>query len=199
MGNCQAVDTATLVIQHPSGKVERWYWPILAREIMKTNPGHYVALIITLCVPQQQQQQQQQQEPKKKQESQTMVVENRRVRITRVKILRPNDTLALGQAYRLISSEEVMKGVWAKKYAKMKKKDLELMMSTDKPIQLCQKQSSLGCDNRKEQKITTEPPEMMINQGPKLERHRQRFTHSTSGRLRTWRPSLQSISEQAGS
>ncbi|RZC59108.1 hypothetical protein C5167_006408 [Papaver somniferum] len=197
MGNCQAVDTATLVIQHPGGKVERWYWPILAREIMKTNPGHYVALIITLCVPQQQQQQQQ--ESKKKQESQTMVVENRRVRITRVKILRPNDTLALGQAYRLISSEDVMKGVWAKKYAKMKKKDLELMMSTDKPIQLCQKQSSLGCHNRKEQKITAQPPEMMLNQGPKLERHRQRFTHSTSGRLRTWRPSLQSISEQAGS
>ncbi|MCL7036276.1 hypothetical protein MKW94_003965 [Papaver nudicaule] len=196
MGNCQAVDTAQLVIQHPSGKVERWYWPILAREIMKTNPGHYVALIITICVPQQQQQ-----EPKKKQESGTMVVENRRVRITRVKILRPNDTLALGQAYRLISSEEVMKGVWAKKYAKMKKKDLELMMSTDKPIQVCQKPSSLGCNNRKdERKITAEPPEMMFNQGPKLERHRQRFTNSTSGRLRpTWRPSLQSISEQAGS
>ncbi|KAI3976322.1 hypothetical protein MKX01_021864 [Papaver californicum] len=197
MGNCQAVDTATLVIQHPSGKVERWYWPILAREIMKTNPGHYVALIISLCVPQQQQQQQ---ESKKKQESQTMVVENLRVRITRVKILRPNDTLALGQAYRLISSEEAMKGVWAKKYAKMKKKELELMMSTDKPIQVCQKQSSLGCDTRKDElKITTEPPEIMINQGPKLERQRQRFTNSTSGRLRTWRPSLQSISEQAGS
>ncbi|KAI3848107.1 hypothetical protein MKW92_034741 [Papaver armeniacum] len=188
MGNCQAVDTATLVIQHPSGKVERWYWPILAREIMKTNPGHYVALIITLSTTR----------TKKKQESQTMVVENRRVRITRVKILRPNDTLALGQAYRLISSEGYERCM-GKKYAKMKKKDLELMMSTDKPIQLCQKQSSLGCDNRKEQKITTEPPEMMINQGPKLERHRQRFTHSTSGRLRTWRPSLQSISEQAGS
>ncbi|KAI3970556.1 hypothetical protein MKX01_024203 [Papaver californicum] len=197
MGNCQAVDTASLVIQHHSGKVERWYRPILAREIMKTNPGHYIALIITLCVPQQQQQQQ---ELKKKQESQTMVVENSRVRITRVKILRPNDTLALGQAYRLISSEEVMKGVWAKKYAKMKKKELELMMSTDKPIQACQKQSSLGCDNLKdEQKITTELPEMMINQGPKLERQRQRFTNSTSGRLRTWRPSLKSISEHPGS
>nr|XP_043629524.1 uncharacterized protein LOC122600806 isoform X3 [Erigeron canadensis] len=48
MGNCQAVDAAALVIQHPSGKIERMYWSISASEVMKMNPGHYVSIIIPL-------------------------------------------------------------------------------------------------------------------------------------------------------
>lgn len=109
MGNCQAIDAATLVIQHPSGKVEKLYWPVSASEIMKTNPGHYVALLIstTLC-------------PVKtnedgggNHENPNKNIENNSnsnnytnsIRFTRIKLLRASDTLVLGQAYRLITSQ----------------------------------------------------------------------------------------------
>ena len=154
MGNCQAVDTATLVIQQTNGKVERLYWPVSASEVMKTNPGHYVALLIstTLCTS-------------KDNENCPNKGDNNTnpVRLTRIKLLKPTDTLVLGQVYRLISAEgkylvatlsftlfffssmlfftlrksfmlcskfepfmcffgsEVMKGLWAKKQAKMKR------------------------------------------------------------------------------
>lgn len=87
MGNCQAIDAAALVIQHPSGRIERLYWPVSASEVMKLNPGHYVSLIIPLPVSEEEKQ-----EPKA-------------VRFTRVKLLRPNETLALGHAYRLVTSQ----------------------------------------------------------------------------------------------
>ncbi|KAG2707510.1 hypothetical protein I3760_05G150400 [Carya illinoinensis] len=89
MGNCQAIDAAALVIQHPSGKIERMYWPISASEVMKTNPGHYVSLIIPLPVPEEENK------------------EKKTVKFTRVKLLRPTDTLALGHAYRLVTTQGV--------------------------------------------------------------------------------------------
>ena len=100
MGNCQAVDAATLVIQHPSGKVERLYWPVNASEVMKTNPGHYVALLIstTLC-------------PSKDNENcpnkndNNITNTNNPVRLTRIKLLKPTDTLVLGQVYRLVTTQ----------------------------------------------------------------------------------------------
>ncbi|KAE8688307.1 Nucleobase-ascorbate transporter 7 [Hibiscus syriacus] len=79
MGNCQAIDAAALVIQHPCGKMERLYWPVPNRE-------------------------------------------DEAVRFTRVKLLRPGDTLALGHAFRLVTSHEVMEILKAKKYAKTKRK-----------------------------------------------------------------------------
>jgi hypothetical protein len=90
MGNCQAVDAAVLVIQHPCGKIDRLYWPVTASEVMKTNPGHYVSLIIPLP-PQPQEQNH----------------EQKIVRFTRVKLLRPNETLNLGHAYRLITNQGI--------------------------------------------------------------------------------------------
>ncbi|KAF1875539.1 hypothetical protein Lal_00006167 [Lupinus albus] len=115
MGNCQAIDTATLVIQQPNGKVEKLYWPVSASEVMKTNPGHYVALLIstTLCTSKDKD------NCSNKSENNS---NNKSVRFTRIKLLKPTDTLVLGQVYRLISAQEVMKGLWAKKQAKMKKK-----------------------------------------------------------------------------
>lgn len=133
MGNCQAVDAAVLVIQHPCGKIDRLYWPVTASEVMKTNPGHYVSLIIPLPVLPEEQNQ-----------------EQKTVKFTRVKLLRPNETLNLGHAYRLITNQgiymflslrtcnhiceifvlslffvfvvlEVMKVLKAKKHAKSKK------------------------------------------------------------------------------
>ncbi|KAL0395837.1 UNVERIFIED_CONTAM: hypothetical protein Scaly_0032100 [Sesamum calycinum] len=47
MGNCQAAEAATVVIQHPgSNKVDRIYWSVSANEIMNSNPGHYIALVV---------------------------------------------------------------------------------------------------------------------------------------------------------
>jgi len=98
MGNCQAVDAAALVIQHPSGKIERLYWPVSASEVMRTNPGHYVSLIIPLAVPDDQGQINQEQQ--------------KAVLFTRVKLLRPNETLTLGHAYRLVTTQGIHNSVF---------------------------------------------------------------------------------------
>ncbi|KAJ8449131.1 LOW QUALITY PROTEIN: hypothetical protein Cgig2_004186 [Carnegiea gigantea] len=111
MGNCQAIDAATLVIQHPDGKAENMYWPIPASQIMKMNPGHYVALLITTTISH---------------TTTSAAMGRSSVRITRVKLLRPTETLALGHVYRLISTQEVMKGLVAKKEAKMRKNGIGL-------------------------------------------------------------------------
>ncbi|XP_022878217.1 uncharacterized protein LOC111396136 [Olea europaea var. sylvestris] len=87
MGNCQAVDAAVLEKQHPGGKLERMYRPVTASEVMKMNPGHYVSLIIPLPV------------------SSEVKSDEKTAHFTRVKLLRPTDTLVLGQAYRLITSQ----------------------------------------------------------------------------------------------
>lgn len=89
MGNCQAVDAAALVIQHPNGKQDRLYWSISASEVMKMNPGHYVSLIIPLPAM----------------SNHDRPNDNRTVQFTRVKLLRPTDTLVLGRAYRLVTTQ----------------------------------------------------------------------------------------------
>ncbi|KAL5582477.1 hypothetical protein UlMin_014919 [Ulmus minor] len=82
MGNCQAAEAATVVIQHPgSNKVERIYWSVSAQEVMNSNPGHYVALLVS---------------------SPTIRLENG-TPVKQFKLPRPDDTLHIGQVYRLIS------------------------------------------------------------------------------------------------
>ncbi|RID43876.1 hypothetical protein BRARA_I00710 [Brassica rapa] len=98
MGNCQAVETATTVIQRPDGKLERVYSTVTASEVIKSHPGHHVALLISSYVP-----------------------HGCCLRVTRIKLLRLSDSLLLGHVYRLICSEELMKGLRAKKSEKMKK------------------------------------------------------------------------------
>lgn len=83
MGNCQAAEAATVVIQHPGNKIERIYWSVSANEIMGSNPGHYVALVVT---------------------SPTMKNENG-TPVKQLKLLKPDDTLLIGQVYRLVSFE----------------------------------------------------------------------------------------------
>ncbi|XP_042053564.1 uncharacterized protein LOC121798566 [Salvia splendens] len=143
MGNCQAVEAAALVIQHPCGKLERMYWPISATDVMKTNPGHYVSLIIP----------------------------NHHNRTVRLKLLRPTDTLLLGRAYRLLTTQEVMRVVRAKSHAKMKRSITESEPDPRQPAS-----------------------ETNHDEGDARLRHRE-----GGGRSRSWRPSLQSISEAASS
>lgn len=92
MGNCQAVDAAALVIQHPCGKLERMYWPLAASDVMKSNPGHYVSLIIPLDVAD-------------VAGGNPAAGDGKAVRYTRVKLLRPTDKLVLGHAYRLVTTQ----------------------------------------------------------------------------------------------
>ncbi|XP_052184050.1 uncharacterized protein LOC127796044 [Diospyros lotus] len=179
MGNCQAIDNATLVIQHPCGRVDKLYWPVTAGEVMKTNPGHYVALLLTTTTT----------TFSDATNHQPNSNNPNSVRITRIKLLRPTDTLTLGHVYRLITAQEVMRGLWAKKYAKMKKKQSE----SDKREVVKERP---GCDSQ----IQYRRSEMVQSkQVPKQERNRTRVTASSgncpASKSRAWQPSLKSISE----
>ncbi|KAJ6411705.1 hypothetical protein OIU84_008310 [Salix udensis] len=187
MGNCQAVDAATLVIQHPNGKVENLYWSVSASEVMKTNPGHYVALLLSTTLY-----------PTSNNGGcpGTGTTNNDSLRVTRIKLLRPTDTLVLGHVYRLITNQEVMKGMWAKKQAKLKKNDPG---SEEKPERVKEKQGT-GLDTKAGRSEQEKKNQVAI----KNERNRPRSrTPANSAaaaitRSRAWQPSLRSILE-AGS
>ncbi|KAL7131674.1 hypothetical protein ABFS83_12G019800 [Erythranthe nasuta] len=105
MGNCQAAEAATVVIQHPAGgKVERIYWSVSANEVMNSNPGHYVALVVASPAS-----------ARRSKDSGAAAVKQQ------LKLLRPDDTLVLGQVYRLISFEDVLKEFAAKRCVKLGK------------------------------------------------------------------------------
>ncbi|KAF8039953.1 hypothetical protein BT93_B2234 [Corymbia citriodora subsp. variegata] len=172
MGNCQAIDAAALVIQHPDGRLERMYWSVTASEVMRTNPGHYVSLIIPLPVPG---------DDKKNEESGRRDTP-KAVRFTRVKLLRPTETLALGHAYRLITTQEVMKVLKAKKYGKMK-----------------QRQQQSGADEKANAAVAKDENSDMeaVNKVSKHGKQRSRTAApgTVVGRSKSWRPNLQSIDE----
>ncbi|KAL0385044.1 UNVERIFIED_CONTAM: hypothetical protein Sradi_2898700 [Sesamum radiatum] len=186
MGNCQAIDNATLLIQHPNGKVDKLYSPVAAAEIMKMNPGHYVALLLTTTFY-----------------SSSSVApaaannSNIPLRVTRIKLLRPTDTLVLGHVYRLVTSQEVMKGLWAKKQARMqqqqRRKNGEMMterITSNSDFEAVVRRS----DDSHLKNIT--------NQVKKEERHQRSRNHQTAmnsggSKSRAWQPALKSISEAA--
>jgi PADRE domain len=106
MGNCQAAEVATVVIQHPNGKVERVYWSVSASQVMADNPGHYVAVIITA--------------PASSDDRNTSNAESKHsgrkrdpgngahAAVKHLKLLRPDDTLLMGHVYRLVSFEGII-------------------------------------------------------------------------------------------
>ncbi|GER47395.1 DASH complex subunit DAD4 [Striga asiatica] len=182
MGNCQAIDGASLVIQHPNGKVDRMFGPIAANEVMKLNPGHYVALLLTTTLYS---------SAAGAAAGATATTKNNAngvnndknapLRVTRIKLLRPTDTLALGHVYRLVTSQDVMKGLMAKKQ-KMNEK-----MATEKI------NSELEAVNRKNHDLEKKKQ-------VKHERHRSRsntpvIKSTAMIKSRAWQPSLRSISE----
>ncbi|KAG5236703.1 hypothetical protein OIU76_011549 [Salix suchowensis] len=177
MGNCQAVDAAVLDIQHPSGKIERLYCPVSVSEVMRTNPGHYVSLIIPL--------------PESGDQENVKPAQ-----FTHVKLLRPCNTLALGHAYRLVTAQEVMKALQAKKCARLKGQQQPESAGKNKSQLLVaqEKKRSAYCETKKKSSMEKD------YRVPKHERHRHRMPsiNSASLRSKSWRPSLQSISE-AGS
>lgn len=175
MGNCQAIDAAALVIQHPSGRIERLYWPVTASEVMRTNPGHYVSLIIPLPAASGEENQ-----------------EQKTVQFTRVKLLRSSDTLALGHAYRLVPTQEVMKVLKAKRYAKMKRQQAE---SVEKS-QTAPEQSSSDSEAAKKSDVENNC-QVIEHQNHQRPRTTSVNNAAAVSRSKSWRPSLQSISEAA--
>ncbi|CAH8390523.1 unnamed protein product [Eruca vesicaria subsp. sativa] len=100
MGNCQTAEAATVLIHHPAeNKVERIYWSVKASDVMSSNPGHYVAVVVT---------------------SPTLRSEKGSP-LKQLKLLRPDDTLLIGHVYRLVSFEEVLNEFATKKCVKLGK------------------------------------------------------------------------------
>lgn len=116
MGNCQAAEAAEVVIQHPGGKAERLYWPTTAADVMRTNPGHYVALVILRLSPADKAA-----AAGDEAAAAAVVGAGGAAKITRVKLLKPKDTLHLGQVYRLITAQEVTKALRARKNDKARR------------------------------------------------------------------------------
>ncbi|KAL1551264.1 hypothetical protein AAHA92_19129 [Salvia divinorum] len=138
-------------------------------EIMKINPGHYVALLLTTTLY-----------SSAAAASKEAPNNNTPLRVTRIKLLRHTDSLLLGHVYRLVTSQEVMKGLWAKKQAKMQQKNGNV---TEKNISDCEALARRKDDAKKNN-----------NQ----ERHRSRSStqvNSVASKSRAWQPALNSISE----
>ncbi|VAI32124.1 unnamed protein product [Triticum turgidum subsp. durum] len=178
MGNCQAAEAAEVIIQHPGGKVERLYWPTPAAEVMKTNPGHYVALVILRLSP----------DDKAAAGDEAAAAAavagaGAAAKITRVKLLKPKDVLHLGQVYRLITAQEVTKALRARKNDKMRRCEA-----------IKQQHDQLRRGDGAEQGASDK-----AKQRGEKDRHRGSggAQPAGSGRGRHWRPSLQSISEAA--
>ncbi|XP_020677062.1 uncharacterized protein LOC110095745 isoform X2 [Dendrobium catenatum] len=101
MGNCQAAEAATVLIQHPGGRIERIYWSLSASKVMASNPGHYVAVIITSQLP-------------------GPNLSGAAAPVKHLKLLRPDDTLHIGHVYRLVSFE-VLREFVSKKHVRLSK------------------------------------------------------------------------------
>ncbi|XP_037475603.1 uncharacterized protein LOC119353116 isoform X1 [Triticum dicoccoides] len=189
MGNCQAADAAAVVIQHPGdGKVERLHWPATAADVMRRNPGHYVALVLLHHVsagggvdP----------DP-------AVAGEGGGARITKVKLLKPRDTLHLGQVYRLITSQEVTKAVQTRRQERTRGCDEAIEQERPRLHRRRQPPRPRG-DNA----ATTEqrqPADHQQRKQPEKDRHHRSMAAARGGgRSRHWRPALQSITESSSS
>uniref|UniRef100_A0A1D1YSX1 UPF0213 protein SG0387 n=1 Tax=Anthurium amnicola TaxID=1678845 RepID=A0A1D1YSX1_9ARAE len=206
MGNCQAAEAATVVIQHPGGKVERVYWSVSASDVMGSNPGHYVAAVLAApphAAP--------------GHGSRGPGPDAPADPVRHLKLLRPDDTLHIGHVYRLVSFEEVLKEFAAKKHVKLRRLLLTQQQRQEKEKK---KKRDAGGSGRRARDGTSTPCESssaVVEHQQQLPRDREEEdAHATtmdgsgsnmmsSSRLGggatrhgQWRPSLHSIAE-AGS
>jgi len=174
MGNCQAAEAATVVIQHNNNKVERIYWSVSAHEVMSSNPGHYVALVVPVAS--------------------TAATGGNGTTVKQLKLLRPDDTLVIGQVYRLISFEDVLKEFAAKKCVKLGK------LLEKGGIALDKKKLPAGWTRNPNPKPENDGPLKMEGQVYRSLRSGRGGGGGGIGRLHQvgggqWKPALQSISE----
>lgn len=176
MGNCQAAEAATVILHHPANnKIERIYWSVSAHEIMTSNPGHYVALVVT---------------------SPNLKTENG-APVKQLKLLRPDDTLLIGQVYRLISFEDVLKEFAAKKSVKLGR-----LLRDRGGLGLELKKKDLGAPNPNSKSDKNNSTKMEHEEAHRVGSSSSGGGSSSSrgmarshGGVGQWRPALQSIAE----
>lgn len=169
MGNCQAAEAATVVIQHPgsNGKVERIYWSVSANDVMSSNLGHYVALVLE------------------------SPVQISGPPVKHLKLLRPDDTLHIGHVYRLITFEDVLKEFAAKKSVKLGK----LLKES---VGVSAEKKKLDAGGSKQDNTHSIKIEQLGNhRGSAISSSSSRSIgrHRSSGGGGQWKPALQSIAE----
>ncbi|KAJ8439720.1 hypothetical protein Cgig2_009544 [Carnegiea gigantea] len=193
MGNCQAAEAATVVIQHPTengngngngqGRVDRIYYSVSANEVMSSNPGYYVAVVLD-----------------------SPAQPNGPPTRHQLKLLKPDDTLHIGRVYRLISFEgglanprsycsNVLKEFTAKKSVKLGKLLKESgVIGDDRTHKMDD-----GCGSQLNTKID-EVVQRLGSGGPSINGGSGRGVgrHLVAGRGQ-WKPALQSIAESATS
>ncbi|MED6194387.1 hypothetical protein PIB30_028002 [Stylosanthes scabra] len=178
MGNCQAAEVATVVIQHPVGnKVDKLYSSINAKDVMNSNPGHYVALVVS---------------------SPTLLnSQNGTTPLKNLKLLRPDDPLLLGHVYRLITFEDVLKEFSSKKCGKLGK----LLERNGNGIQMKHKDSkdpnpTTSNSDFNPLKVEQEIHQMGSNVSSSSINNKGFGRHFVGGGgSHQWRPALQSIAE----
>jgi PADRE domain len=97
MGNCQAAEADMLVIQHPGGRMERFYLAMTVSQVMAANPGHYVAVIVTTPLTSSSGSTKRSTGKKKGTGGSSSV--------QLLKLLSPDDTLRIGHFYHLVTFE----------------------------------------------------------------------------------------------
>uniref|UniRef100_A0A1J3FW43 DUF4228 domain-containing protein n=1 Tax=Noccaea caerulescens TaxID=107243 RepID=A0A1J3FW43_NOCCA len=172
MGNCQAAEAATVMIHHPAeNKVERIYWSVTASDVMKSNPGHYVAVVVTS----------------------TTQRNEKGSPLKQLKLLRPDDTLLIGHVYRLVSFEEVLNEFATKKCVKLGK-----LLKDGGGLELKSKKKHSKKTGRTKPNPDSDPKEDGANDTVAEEDGGDGFTRRSHGGRRGgggWRPALHSIPE----
>ncbi|XP_004974710.1 uncharacterized protein LOC101762765 [Setaria italica] len=190
MGNCQAAEAAAVVIQHPGGKVERLYGPATAGEVMRSNPGHYVALVVLRVAGVGGA------KPDPLSAGAAAAAGGGVTKITKVKLLKPKDALLLGQVYRLITSQEVAKAIQARRQDKTRRCEEALDdRRRRQPSQPGHAATAAGGDARGQPGA-----DEVRKRAEKADRHHRGGSGGGGAAARggrNWRPSLQSISESA--
>ncbi|KAF8702051.1 hypothetical protein HU200_033396 [Digitaria exilis] len=198
MGNCQAAEAAAVVIQHPGGKVERLYGAATAGEVMRSNPGHYVALVVLRVSG----------VGANKPDSAAAAAGGGGgggAKITKVKLLKATDTLMLGQVYRLITSQvseidELIKNPFPHCFSEVAK---AIQARRQDKTRRCE--DALDDDRRRPSQAAHDAAAGGEAQGQsgadqdlkRVEKERSRGRSGGGVRGRHWRPSLQSITESA--
>ncbi|KAG2316917.1 hypothetical protein Bca52824_020040 [Brassica carinata] len=174
MGNCQAAEAATVLIHHPAeNKVERIYWSVTASDVMRSNPGHYVAVVVT--------------SPTLKNEKGSP--------LKQLKLLRPDDTLLIGHVYRLVSFDEVLNEFATKKCVKLGK-----LLKEGGGLELKKKKKPRKKTDQEKGRVNPnsdpDPKEDGANDTVAGEDGGEGLTRRSQGRGRGgggWRPALHSI------
>lgn len=192
MGNCQAAEAATVVIQHPSGRVERVYWSLSASQVMAANPGHYVAVIITTTATS---------------SDSHSSSGGGNAPVKHLKLLRPDDTLHIGHVYRLVSFEEVLREFASKRHVKLSR---FLVKQKDKPSS--RRAGGGGGERRRGggggpvvepesspamSQVVESPTRVEVEFEELVQRlaSNRRSSSGATARHGQWRPALQSIAE----